>query len=87
VLIATAIQAWSSAVERGRANGEAVDWWNADDELVASEPPFRRRRARRFLVAERDEGLHPEIRRLQWTLGSWAALMVASGAAFMESAL
>lgn len=84
VLIGTAIQAWSAAVELGRANRDVVDWWNAEDELVAGEPWLRRRRARRLLRAERDERTHGEIRRMQWTLGSWVALMAASAAALVD---
>lgn len=81
VLVATAVQAWSSAVELGRANRDVVEWWDAEDQLVAEEPRLRRRRARRLLRAERDERMHREIRRMRWTLGSWVALMAASAAA------
>jgi hypothetical protein len=84
VLVATTIQAWSSAVELGRANRAAVDWMNAEDDLIAGEPRLRRRRARRLLVAERDRDMHREIRRVTWTLGSWVALMAAAVATLLD---
>lgn len=78
VLVATAIQAWSAAVELGRANRAAVDWMDAEDELVAGERLLRRRRARRLLLEERDERTHQEIRRVKLTLASWVMLVAAS---------
>jgi len=78
VLVATAIQAWSAAVELGRANRAAVDWMNAEDELVAGERRLRRRRARRLLIEERDDRTHQEIRRVKLTLVSWVMLVAAS---------
>lgn len=87
VLVATAIQAWSAAVELGRGNRDVVDWWDAEDQLVAGERRRHRRRARRLLIAERDERTHREIRRMKWTLGSWVALMGAAAAALAAQLL
>lgn len=80
VLVATLIQTWSSAIELGRANRPAVDWMNAEDDLINAEPRLQRRRARRDLRAERDAQLHTEIRRIKLTLASW--IMLAWAAAF-----
>lgn len=78
VVAATAIQAWSGAIELGRANREAAHWLDAEDELVAGERFLRRRAARRLLKSERGEELHREIRRMLLTLGSWVALCAAA---------
>jgi hypothetical protein len=85
VAVATAIQAWVSAIELGRANRGAVDTWTAEDELTAEQPRRQRRRTRRLLKAERDRELHAEIVRIQLTLGSWVTLVAASLAAFAQS--
>lgn len=83
VLVATLIQTWSSVIELGRANRPAVDWMNAEDDLIDAEPRLRRRRARRDLRAERDAQLDTEIRRIKLTLASWVMLTAAAGAALL----
>lgn len=87
VLAATTIQAWTSAIELGRANRPAAEWMGAEDDLVAGERRLRRRRARRTLKAERPPDLHREIRRIEWTLASWVTLMGAAAATVVDAVL
>lgn len=87
VLAATLIQAVTSAKEVGRANRSAVDWWNAEDELVAEERWWCRWATRRQLRSWRDQDTADSIRHVHMVLISWLILVVVAVAAFGKASL
>jgi len=81
-LAATLLQTMTSAKEVGRANRSAVEWWHAEDELVAEERWWWRRWAtRRQLRSWRDQDTADAIRHVQMVLVSWMLLVVVAIAA------
>ncbi|RNL60667.1 hypothetical protein EFK50_20370 [Nocardioides marmoriginsengisoli] len=76
--VGTAIQLRLSLIDFGRSRKEAVEWWTAEDDLVAEAPRLRRRRMRRELRSWRDPEIHRTIRDLHLAVGSWTLLVVAA---------
>lgn len=84
VLVATFIQIVTSAKDAGHARREAMDWWQAEDELVEKQRwTWNKVRARRELRKMRDPQIHQDIHHLWLVLVSWTILTAASGAAFV----
>lgn len=85
-LVATFLQTKTSAKEVGRANRAAVDWWNAEDELVAEQRWWWRRWAtRRQLRSWRDQETAEGIRHVQTVLVSWILLLVVALAGLVKA--
>lgn len=84
----TSIQLRLSLMDFGASRRDAVNWWNAEDELVAEATRLRRRSVRREIRSWRDEETSRTIRDLRLALISWAILVVASAlatyAAFLD---
>lgn len=78
-LVATFLQAKTSAKEVGRANRAASQWWDAEDELVAEQRWWWRRWAtRRLLRSWRDQETAQAIRHVQTVLVSWMLLLLVA---------
>lgn len=86
VLVATVVQTRTSAREVGRANRAAMDWWDAEDQLVAEQRWWWRRWAtRRTLRSWRDQETAESIRHVQAVLVSWMLLLIAAVAALLRA--
>lgn len=86
VLVATCVQTYTSAKEVGAARRDALDWWDAEDQLVAEHRWWWRRwRVRRELRSWRDADIRLGIRHLQLVLGSWVLLVAASATSLVAS--
>lgn len=79
--LGTGIQLRLSLMDFGASRKEAVEWWNAEDELIAEAPRLKRRRMRRELRSWREPQIHRSIRDLELTVASWMLLVVASSLA------
>lgn len=76
--VGTGLQLRLSLMDFGANRREAVDWWNAEDALVAETPRRNRRRTRRELRSWRDPETHRTIRDLEIAIASWVFLVVAA---------
>lgn len=86
VLVATFLQTRLSAKDMGDARRSAMDWWTAEDQLVAEHRLWwQRRRVRRELKSWRDPQTAKSIRHVEVALISWVLLLVASAAALGKS--
>jgi hypothetical protein len=85
VLVATCIQTFTSVKELGRSRRKAVDWWDAEDQLVEEHRWWRKRTVRRELKSWRDPGVHRDIRHLQLALLSWVLLVFAAASSTVVS--
>lgn len=74
----TGIQLRLSLMDFGATRKEAVDWWNAENALLAETPRLMRRRMGRELRSWRDPDMHRTIRDLKWAVASWTLLLAAS---------
>jgi len=79
VLVATFLQTKTSAKEVSRANRSAMEWWDAEDQLVAEQRWWWRRWAtRRLLRSWRDQDTAEAIRHVQTVLVSWMMLLIVA---------
>jgi hypothetical protein len=86
-LVATSLQTKTSGKEVGRANRAAVDWWNAEDELVGEQRWWWRRWAtRRQLRSWRDQETADGLRHVQTVLVSWMLLLLVAMAGLAKAA-
>ena len=84
VLVATFLQTKLAAKESGDAHRAAMDVWNIEDELIAEERFWwRKRAARRELKSMRDQETAKSIKHVETVLISWALLLLASAAALI----
>lgn len=84
VLVATFLQTKVAAKESGDAHRAAMDVWNIEDELIAEQRFWwRRRAARRELKGMRDQETAKSIKHVETVLISWALLLLASAAALI----
>ena len=78
-LVATFLQTRTSAKEVGRANRSAMEWWNAEDQLVAEQRwGWRRWATRRLLRSWRDQETAGAISHVQTVLVSWMLLLAVA---------
>lgn len=88
VLIATCIQAVTSAREVGRGWKSAVEWWGVEDTIVQEQRWWWQRWVtRRELRSWRDPETARGIRHVQMVLVSWLLLMGASFVAFVRAVM
>ena len=85
-LVATFLQAKLAARDAGDARRASMDWWNAEDALVAEHRFWwRRLRVRRELRLWRDSSVAKDIQHVETVLASWLLLLTASGLALVKS--
>lgn len=85
-LVATFLQTKTSGKEVSRANRAAVEWWTAEDELVAEQRRWWGRWAtRRQLRSWRDQETAEGIRPVQTVLVSWMLLLLVALAGLVKA--
>ena len=84
VLVATFLQTKVAAKESGDAHRAAMDVWTIEDDLIAEERFWwRKRAARRELKGMRDQETAKSIKHVETVLLSWGLLLLASVAALI----
>lgn len=79
-LAGTVVQMRLSLHQLSDTHGEAIQRKGAEDDLVKELPAWKRRKARRDFVRDREPDLHNKIKETWMHLWSWAFLSSAAAA-------
>jgi len=85
VLVGTLIQMRLSLQEVAISRREAIQHKVAEDQLVAELAWFRRRRARRDFIKDREPEVHRAIREAWLHVFAWALLFAAAATAIVNT--
>lgn len=74
----TLLQAYTSLHDLRRTHRDAVELWEAEEELTRRERWWRRRRTRRALVRQRDPEMHRRLVHVDRVLTGWLLMVLGA---------